>query len=107
MVPREAFIRVALDDVKAELEKLHGEPDPCHTLPAKAPADPQGEIWSAPMKKCDIMRKLEIDSYKKLTSCCRAGTYQIQPAGKGTNRELWQIRLDTLDARQQAKFGYK
>lgn len=71
-------------------------------------ATPEAEhregTWSGPMKKAEIMQKLGIDSYKKLDSCCRTGTYEMRPAGDGTNRQLWEIRIDTLDAHVRSKF---
>jgi hypothetical protein len=72
--------------------------------PSVETPEPPVKNWSAPMKKCDIMGKLGIDSYKKLTSCCEAGVYEIRPAGTGDNRELWEIRLDTLSANLKDKF---
>jgi hypothetical protein len=61
--------------------------------------------WSTPMMKRDIMMKVGVDSYKKFRTCEKIGTYETRRAGDGSNRQLWQIRLDTLDPRIAARFG--
>jgi hypothetical protein len=58
--------------------------------------------WSQPMAKIEIMMKLHISSYKVFRVSENAGTYELRPVAG--SRQLYQLRLDTLDAETRAKF---
>ena len=63
------------------------------------------EVWSQPLSKTEIATILNLLSVYKLNQAVEADVYQIRPAGNGSNRQLWEIRLDTLDREKHEKFN--
>lgn len=62
-------------------------------------AEPLEGNWSKPMSKSEMMRKLQIDGYKKFNSY--ANSIGLKPI-EG-NRQLFQLRLDTMDKNMRAR----
>lgn len=61
------------------------------------PQNIEGE-WSKPMKKITMINALRMDGYKSFNTFAKQ--HGIQQAG---NRQLWQIRLDTMDKTSRKK----
>lgn len=57
--------------------------------------------WSRPMTKSQIITALRLDSVYKLNALLVAKTYKLKQVG--TNRQLWQIRIENLDRDIQEK----
>jgi hypothetical protein len=70
---------------------------PCQGSPSVTLSDPEAEL-SRPMTKSEMMTALHMDGYKKFNTWGKAHGLQ----DVGGNRQLWQVRLDTLDKRTRA-----
>jgi hypothetical protein len=59
----------------------------------------QGERWSKPMSKCEMMGLIGLDGYRKFNSWAKQ--FGLKSAG---NRQLWTIRVDIMDVNTRKRF---
>ncbi len=88
----ESALKWVTADIVREQEKVEQEKD------GQGKKTLEGER-SKPMSKSEMMTRVKIDSYKKFNIW--ANTYDIQKVGE--NRQLFTIRLDTMDAKTRSK----